>query len=78
MVCLFLLPRKRKECQVNIKIKVQRDSRPEEEWDYEDVVWSGVNSDDFEDKMWLMLRSLTEQKTFHIPMDWIRNIQVDP
>ena len=63
---------------MNIKIKVQRDSCPEEEWNYEDVVWSGVNNEDIEERMWLMLRSLTEQKTFHIPMAWIKNIQIVP
>jgi hypothetical protein len=63
---------------MNIKFKIQRDSLPEEEWNYENVVWSGLNDENLEDKMWLILTSLTDNKTIHVPMAWIRNIQIEP
>ena len=63
---------------MNIKFKIQRDALPEEEWNYENVVWSGINNDNFEENTWVVLRSIIEDKTIQVPMSWIRKIEINP
>jgi len=63
---------------MNIEFTIQRNGSKEEMWNYTDVVLAGIMGEASRTKKFLTLKSESDKKLIYIPLDWIKNIQVNP